>query len=347
MNLGDNDAFCVSAAQNDAISAAASALRPKPPVEKGFVLSCDSITCPQGLNWNGPGRSVIISSCSKCGEARYCSQVCQRNMWSGKVTTESTGITGHKAYCGKLRSAPRPLRLIHSLVNVTLLESMGLVKLNNKAPNDVFDYSNKSMGVDVEVKFSDSLWSKKHGVLPDAAVALRKLMDKLKPTRLVLIVPHMWAHAVSGSGDGRPPDVTMFDVDGNSVEELCFSLVKGVETALPYMYDEEDRLAEGVRYAPSTFSPKLGEPCPPRTARLNLAQLGPGDIVVKTNSMFDNLFGGGGVLVMGPARWRWATMGPFQLSEMPMEDLSLTRIQFYHPVKWPPGWFTVVTKLVA
>lgn len=168
----------------------------------------------------------------------------------------------------------------------------------------------------------------------------------------------MWAHAGSGSGQTRPPDVTLFEVgqtadegardgDGGGLSKyagLCDALIKGVETALLYMFAEEDRLSEGVRYAPSSGFSEVGTACPPRMAAVHGAKLGPGDIVVDAGYMGKL---GGGVAVMGPARWRWATMGPFQVSEMPLEDLQMSRLQFFKPAGWPTGWFTVLTELVA
>lgn len=310
---------------------------------------------------------MSISSCSKCGEARYCSQACQKSAWQGWASAGVTGVVGHKLWCGTLRAAPRPLRLIHRLVCSAKLEALGLVKLNSKTTDSdpklpghdsFWDTSDRSMGVDVDVHFADTIFSAKRGMTPSAADALRALMDKIKPSRIVLVVPHMWAHSGSGSGETRSPDVTLFEVgltgdegarDGDSrglskYAGLCDALIKSVETALPYMFAEEDRLSEGVRYAPSSGFPNVGTPCPPRMARMQGAKLGPGDIVTDAGYMGNF---GGGVAVMGPARWRWATMGPFQMSEMPLEDLQMSRLQFFKPLGWPAGWFTVVTELVA
>ena len=356
---GRSQAFCKSAADKDVAAIAALTALPLPLADHGFSRACDVLTCRQGLGWAGPERYVLISSCAKCGEARYCSQACQKVAWSGKTITAATGTVGHKFWCGHLRAAPRPLRLIHRLVCSDKLEKLGLLRICKTSMSHFFDMSDPSMGVDVGVQFSDSIFSNKRGVQPTEAAALMALMNKIKPSRLVLIVPHVWAHSGSGSGESRHPDVTLFEVgytadegvrgsDGGGmqkVRELCDALIQGVETALPYMYAEEDRLSEGVRYAPSTGSPKVGAPCPPRLARVHGAKIGACDIVVDAGIM--GMRGGARVTMLGPARWRWATMGPFQIAEMPLEDLDMKRLQFYKPVGWPEGWFTVTTEIVA
>lgn len=184
---GMSEAFCDAAAFDAAAAAAASSALPPPPADRGFSRACDVLECPLGLGWTGVARHVHVSSCSKCGEARYCSQACQKSAWPGWASAGVTGVVGHKLWCGTLRAAPRPLRLIQRLVGSAKLEALGLVKLNKETTDSdpesdgspaFWDLSDRSMGVDVDVHFADTLFSAKRGMQPSAAVELRALMEK-------------------------------------------------------------------------------------------------------------------------------------------------------------------------
>ena len=169
------------------------------------------------------------------------------------------------------------------------------------------------------------------------------------PTRLLLLLPHCWAHAVSGSGETRMCDVSIFEVDAAALEGARGgeALLAAALAALPYIFREEDRLAEGVRYEPSTGHLVLGRPCPPRMARV----MG-GRVDARTSLVTDAGFLGGGgfgrsAVMIGPPRWRWATMGPFQCSEMALEDISIKRVELFHPARWPRGWYVLLVELQA
>ncbi len=113
---------------------------PRPLIAEGFDFACDCVSCVQGLAWSGPARTLHVSGCARCLEARYCSKRCQRLSWNGidivkmrtsvefsalsapqQATFETAAHLGaalprHKTWCGKLYAPPRPLRLIHARI---------------------------------------------------------------------------------------------------------------------------------------------------------------------------------------------------------------------------------------
>lgn len=40
-------------------------------------------------------------------------------------------------------------------------------------------------------------------------------------------------------------------------------------------------------------------------------------------------------------------MGPFECSEMALEDIALSSVTFTRPPGWPVGWYTVLASYVA
>ena len=311
------------AAQAEAAAAAA----PPPPPHVGFRQGCDAPGCTAGY-----AASTAILSCARCGEARYCGVPCQRSEWPS-----------HKAYCSKLRAAPRPLRLVQRLLRHATAEGRGLLPPS---------YLGAGAGTGAEGTSAAAGM----GLDKDAlnAHALDALLAALptRPTRLLLLVQHCWAHEGSGSGEVRAPDLTAFEVGADGPADLSGAeLIAALESALPYIFREEDRLAEGVRYEPSTGAPKLGHPCPPRIAKVQGARVDPRTSIVTDEGYMASIFGGGGMggmaVVMGPPRYRWATRGPFECSEMALEDLSIKRIEFFHPRTWPAGWLTLFVEYEA
>jgi hypothetical protein len=129
------------------------------------------------------------------------------------------------------------------------------------------------------------------------AASLGALLTKLQPTRLLVLAEHCWVHALSGSGETRPSDYTMFEVGAEGAASLDGgALLASLEGIMPYMFREEDRLAEGARYEPSTGQPQLGRPCPPRMAAVMGAVVDPRTSIV-TRAGF---LGMAGVISMGP-----------------------------------------------
>lgn len=95
-----------------------------PAANFGFTTGCDAFGCLRCTD------SAL--SCSRCGEARYCSTACLAKCWRETSLEEllprvaglfeslkahgvlpgHTAWESHKTFCGKLRAAPRPLRLM-------------------------------------------------------------------------------------------------------------------------------------------------------------------------------------------------------------------------------------------
>ncbi len=308
----------IALGEESAQSEAAAAAAPIPRKDHGFPLGCDRLLCSFGLlGWDGEVPTPEILSCSRCGEGRYCGKECQRMEWKAR----------HKSFCALLRPPPRPLRLLQRLVpgeTLTPILSEGWhdrMATHTKTPS--------SMSVALGWKGGEK-----------EAGALDTLLARLKPRRLLLAAPHCWAHSGTGSGESRTPDTTLFEYDvtseggglsGKALLASCYQI-------MPYVFREEDRLAKGVRYEPSPGSPKLGHPCPPRTAYVLGAQVDRNSIVTKEGFMS---MMGMGVMVMGPPRYRWETMGPFCCGEMALEDIGIASLDFFHPPKWPEGWYTV------
>jgi hypothetical protein len=172
--------------------------------------------------------------------------------------------------------------------------------------------------------------------------ALEALLQRLNPSRLILVALHCWAHVGSGSGESRTPDATLleYDVSSEGGGLSGKALLASCYEVMPYLFREEDRLSKGVRYEPSTGSPKLGRPCPPRMAAVFGAEVDRNSIVTKEDYM--SRMGMGGMIVnLGPPRWRWETMGPFCCGEMALEDMSIASLYFFHPPTWPKGWYAV------
>ena len=326
MQDGLNALMAIRAAQLSAQAArdeASAAAAPRPAPHKGFSKGCDSVGCASGLAWSLVAGTPPppVSSCARCGEARYCSVACQRADW----------LAGHKKYCGRLRAAPRPLRLVQRLVRAEAVAGRGLLPTSYDAHCEddserVADVSMRISGKQLNASALDELL----GRLPEA------------PTRIILIVPHNWAHAVSGSGETRAADLTIFEVGAEGDASIDGALLlAALDGAMPYIFREEDRLAEGVRYEPSTGSPKVGFPCPPRWAFTQGASVNPHTSIVTNAGPMANIFGFRTVVV-GPPRWRWATMGPFECSEMALEDISIQSVEVSRNPTWPDGWYTIL-----
>lgn len=299
---------------------AVAAVAPKPRKDHGFPLGCDRLSCPFGLlAWNGKVPTPEILSCSRCGEGRFCSKDCQRLDW----------VAGHKTFCAHLRPPPRPLRLLQRLVPEDVL-----APIFPKNWNEVVMGKKVASPASMNVALGGKGGDKKDGAALDA------LLHRLNPSRLILVALHCWAHVGSGSGESRMPDATLLEYDvsseggGLSGEALLASCYE----VMPYVFREEDRLAKGVRYEPSTGSPKLGRPCPRRIAAVSGAEVDRNSIVTKEGYMSRM---GMGVVMMGPPRYRWETMGPFCCGEMALEDMSIASLYFFHPPTWPKGWYAV------
>ena len=314
----------------------AAAAAPPPPPHTEFALGCVALEgCKWGLGraaWGGGrGAPPPIRSCSRCGEARYCGVACQRADWqSGR----------HKKYCGKLRAPPRPLRLVARVVRQATVAH--LMPPSFKCWTE----EEEETAVAAAMAARRSLPGRE---LSGGALARMLAALPAPPTRLLLLLPHCWAHAVSGSGETRPADVSIFDVDTAALEGARGgeALLAAALGALPYIFREEDRLAEGVRYEPSTGYLVLGRPCPPRMARVMGGRVDARTSLV-TNAGF---LGGDGfgfnAVMMGPPRWRWATMGPFECSEMALEDICIKSVELFSPARWPRGWYVLLLKLEA
>ena len=310
--------------QEAALGEAAAARAPLP-IQDGFSLGCDHLACSSGLlGWSAAGPCPKIQCCSQCGEARYCSQGCQRAEWRGG---------GHKAFCSLLRPPPRPLRLLQRLVPGERMAPL--------LPLDWLDglasHSEAALADGMTVELSWKGAEKKAG-------ALGALLARLAPRRLILAAPHCWAHRGSGSGETRCPDVTLFEYDTSpalSAEALLASCYQ----TMPYLFREEDRLAKGVRYEPATGSPTLGRPCPPRMAMMAGALVNDRSIVIREGFMSG--LGGLGVVCLGHPRYRWETMGPFQCGEMALEDIGIGSLDFFHPPAWPEAWYVVAMRYMA
>jgi hypothetical protein len=326
MQDGLNALMAIHAAQLSAQAArdeASAAAAPRPAPHKGFSKGCDSVGCASGLAWSLAAGTPPppVSSCARCGEARYCSVACQRADW----------LAGHKKYCGRLRAAPRPLRLVQRVVRAEAVAGRGLLPTSYDAHCE----DDLERVADVSMRISGKQLN---------ASALDELLGRLPaaPTRIILIVPHNWAHAVSGSGETRAADLTIFEVGAEGDASIDGALLlAALDGAMPYIFREEDRLAEGVRYEPSTGSPKVGFPCPPRMAFTQGASVNPHTSIVTNAGPMANIFGFRTVVV-GPPRWRWATMGPFECSEMALEDISIQSVEVSRNPTWPDGWYTIL-----
>ena len=318
LHVGHAAALAQEAAQQEAAAAKA----PLPAPDKGFGQGCDRLACSSGLlGWSGAQPSPKIMSCGGCGEARYCSKDCQRIEWRG----------GHKAYCAALRPPPRPLRLLQRLVpGAALAPLLPLDWLDKMASHDETPLPG---GMSVALGWKRA--EKKVG-------ALGALLARLAPRRLIVAARHCWAHMGSGSGQTRFADVTLFDYDLTSAPS-GEALLASCYQAMPYIFREEDRLAKGVRYEPATGSPTLGRPCPPRMAMVMGASVNGESIVIREGPMSGIM----GMVVMGPPRYRWETMGPFQCGEMALEDIGISSLDFFHPPAWPKDWYMVVVRFTA
>ena len=342
-------------AASAALDEARAAATPPPP-HVGFAHGCDALGCPFGLSWSpGDAPPPAIRSCSRCGEARYCSESCQRVDWR----------VSHKLYCGKLRAPPRPLRLMQRIVptaaiNVLLPDLTEVIDaiLVMDRPNAWTPAATGSSTPSGKLSTPEAT-ARQSAVLLTGGATVSDMDAKIAllpvpPTRLLLLVPHIWAHAVSGSGQSRPRDWTFFEVSPPTAPAAApgppgslsaggpafgRDLLEAAYATMPYMFREEDRLAKGVRYETSTGFPKVGLPCPPRIAHMQGAKVNSDSIVTHAGAHAAFMHG---VIMMGPPRWRWATMGPFQIAEMALEDILVSRIHFLHAKKWPPGWYAVI-----
>lgn len=232
---------------------------------------------------------------------------------------------------------------MHRVVCSDLLDGIGVVQVSKPGSKSrdeaqsLFDLGDASAGVDVEsCVLGFGLGGAPKPMDPKVISALDALVARLKPTRLVMALAHCWGHPRADPRSANP--ASLFEVAAGAEGRITGgSIADAAQAMLPYMYMEEDRLAAGVRYEVSSGSPKVGFPCPPRTAQVLGARLGPGDIVTDAG-----VWASPGVMMICSSRWRWATMGPFQLSEAPLEDFVISRLQFYKPKAWPAGWFTLI-----
>lgn len=324
-STGDPAALARAAAEDE--RRAAEPLPPPNNPQRGYMLACDSLTCPRGLAWSaaaggggggaaGGGATVaaplVISACARCSESRYCSVACQTAAWPQ-----------HKLWCDKTRPPTRPLRLMQRVVRTDALAKLGIV-----SPIDA--------EAEPQVKFKSPEYEK----AASATIAVDALLARLAPERIVIVVPHVWAHEMSGAGQTRCADATLFEIGEQGARGIdARALLQAASEVMPYIFREEDRLAAGVRYEPSTHLPVLGKPCPPRTASMYGARVDANSVVIDAGIMGRM---GPGLVMMGMSRWRWPTMGPFECSEMCLEDIVHAGLSLLHPPEWPAKWYACV-----
>ena len=338
-----NARACAEATKLSASEAERIAAAPPPTLHiKWSASCCDNVFCT-----TAPPFSSL--SCQRCGDARFCSQPCQKAAWREAsvsqlqphvpnkafsalkgavelleapfVDDEATLLEGHKAFCGKLAPAPRPLRLVHRGVLHAGLMALGHLL-------DPAGYTSAgSLKLTKKLACSDAFFgSATDGRSERATPAdVRKLTALLKRAasaqRLFLVIePPCAAPLIDAKHPSRAPLRTMFEFDLEDGIPTAEALIESTRDALAYMYTEEDRLAPGgARYAPGAAC-TVGMLLPPYMASKLGATL---DADGHVTAFHDATR-----VVYLPPRVRWGTNGPFRIGEMCLEDSILAELRF-------------------
>ena len=253
-------------------AAAAHAAAP-PPFALGFAGGCDHLQCLRQ-----PAAGSELRACSGCGEARYCSTACQRAAWRPLRAEQALHtllatlpvlgeqpphphevcVEGHKAWCSKLRAAPRPLRLISRGVSLEVLAAWLACdpELAALAGQPIHKRA-------LAAKLSCcSAFGRTVPAASDAA-AVDAILKAIQPTRLLLAFNPCEIPPRDATRGSRPLAL-LFDVDLGGLTGAA--LIKAAAAAMAYRFNEEDRLAPGVRYAAGGME-RVGMCMPPEYGR--------------------------------------------------------------------------------